>query len=148
MFQQYDYTQMFDTIDLMEACSDMFDTGVKNEHLCLLYETNKKIEMKVNTVYGQTDTQTIRRSVLQGDSWGPSFASVQCDKIGQAAHQSGLHNLYKKKVPIGPLGMIDDLVGVTEAGFRAQEMNSFINLKSAEKKIPVWFFQVQNYAGG
>ena len=29
--------------------------------------------------------------------------------------------------------MIDDIVGVTEAGINAQKMNSFINLKTAEK---------------
>ena len=31
------------------------------------------------------------------------------------------------------LGLVDDIIGVTEAGFKAKQMNSFINVKSAEK---------------
>ena len=42
---------------------------------------------------------------------------------------------YKNIVQVGVLGQIDDLIGVTEAGFRAQELNSFINTKSAEKRL-------------
>ena len=31
--------------------------------------------------------------------------------------------------------MVDDIVGVSEAGIKAQKMNSFINLKTAEKSL-------------
>ena len=31
--------------------------------------------------------------------------------------------------------MVDDIVGVSEAGKDAQNMNSFINLKTAEKSL-------------
>ena len=33
------------------------------------------------------------------------------------------------------LGLVDDTIGVTEAGFMAQQMNAFINVKTAEKSL-------------
>ena len=33
------------------------------------------------------------------------------------------------------LGIIDDVIGVTEAGYQAREMNALMNIKSAEKKL-------------
>ena len=33
------------------------------------------------------------------------------------------------------LGMVDDLVAITEAGYKAKEMNMFLNVKTAEKSL-------------
>eukprot|EP00092_Neocalanus_flemingeri_P018346 GFUD01019855.1.p1 GENE.GFUD01019855.1~~GFUD01019855.1.p1 ORF type:complete len:188 (-),score=16.48 GFUD01019855.1:408-971(-) len=41
VFQFYDYAQMFDSINLEEAISDIFDTGVEDENLNLIYNANK-----------------------------------------------------------------------------------------------------------
>ena len=43
--------------------------------------------------------------------------------------------LYKNVLPVGFLGLVDDVVGITEAGGKAQMLNSFINVKSAEKYL-------------
>ena len=42
---------------------------------------------------------------------------------------------YKGHVPVGVLGMIDDLVGVSESGVKAKQLNAYINVRSAEKKL-------------
>ena len=31
--------------------------------------------------------------------------------------------------------MVDDIIGVTEAGYKAKQMNTFINVKTAEKTL-------------
>ena len=49
--------------------------------------------------------------------------------------RAGHYYLYKDKLPVGFLGLVDDIVGITEAGFKAQQLNAFINLKSAEKTL-------------
>ena len=36
---------------------------------------------------------------------------------------------------MGFLGLVDDIVGITEAGFKAQQLNSVINIKTAEKAL-------------
>ena len=43
--------------------------------------------------------------------------------------------LYKDRLPIGFLGLVDDIIGVTEAGIEAQKLNAFVNLKTAEKSL-------------
>ena len=38
-------------------------------------------------------------------------------------------------MPVSILGLVDDMLGITEAGFQAQQMNTFMNVKTAEKKL-------------
>ena len=38
-------------------------------------------------------------------------------------------------MPVGFLGLVDDTVGTTEAGFKASKLNSIINVKTAEKTL-------------
>ena len=54
LFQIYDYRQMFDSIDLEEAISDLFDIGMKDDTLVLVYKANKQIYMAVKTPTGLT----------------------------------------------------------------------------------------------
>ena len=45
---------------------------------------------------------------------------------------------YKVHVPLGTLGMMDDIVGVSENGVHATQLNAFVNIKTAEKKLQFW----------
>jgi hypothetical protein len=87
--QIYDYAQMFDSVDLQEALSDLCDSGVTDDTLSLLYQANAEVYMSVKTPEGLTDRQTIRNIVLQGDTWGSLLASVQVDRIGQESMEAG-----------------------------------------------------------
>ena len=49
--------------------------------------------------------------------------------------EAGHFYKYKDQLPIGFLGLVDDIVGVTEVGFKAAQLNTFINLKTAEKSL-------------
>ena len=49
--------------------------------------------------------------------------------------QAGHYYKYKDKLPVGFLGLVDDIVGISEAGYKAQQQNVFINLKTAEKTL-------------
>ena len=135
VLQIYDYRQMFDAIFLEEAISDIFDAGCKDDNLLLLYEANKEISMTINTPHGQTEEQTIKNVVLQGDTFGSLLASVQVDQICQEVDKAGLGYKYKDVLPVSMLGLVDDLIGITNAGHQAQQMNALINLKSAEKRL-------------
>ena len=134
-FQFYDYKQMFDSVNLKQAISDLYDYGVKDDDLQLLYKANEEIYMAVKTPGGLTNRQKISNSVLQGDTWGPMLASLQVDKIGKSIEETEIGYLYKDQLPISMLGLVDDIVGVTEAGFRAQQLNVMINVKTSEKGL-------------
>ena len=42
---------------------------------------------------------------------------------------------YKRYIPVPILGQIDDTIGVPEAGFKAAQLNSFMNVKTADKYL-------------
>ena len=80
--------------------------------------------MAVKTANGLSDRQIVSDIVLQGDTFGSILASVQVDKIGQDCMEAGHFYLYKNILPVGFLGLVDDIVGITQAGHKAQQLNS------------------------
>ena len=135
MLQISDYKQMFDGMNLKQAISDIYDFGLNDDQLSLVYQANKEIFMAVNTPGGITERQVIENTVLQGDTWGSILASVQVDTIAQECSEEGYGYLYKNILPVGILGLVDDTIGVTETGYQAQMMNAFLNVKTAEKGL-------------
>ena len=134
IFQIYDFKQMFDGIVLEEGLSDIFDVGIQDDSLKILYEANKKINMSVKTEDGLTDRKEIFSSILQGDTWGTTVASVQSDNLVKHIDPS-LSYRYKSVVNVLCLGQVDDIIGVTEAGVKSQELNATINIRSAFKRL-------------
>ena len=126
---------MFDSIDLQQALCDIYDAGVDDDCLALLYDANKEIHMSVKTPTGLTDRQILTDIVLQGDTFGSILASVQVDTIGKECMKEGFGYLYKNILPVGFLGLVDDIIGITEAGIDAHKMNAFMNVKTAEKTL-------------
>ena len=76
--------------------------------------------MSVNTPAGLNERQILENIVLQGDTWGSLLVSVLVDSIGQECSTTGYVYKYKEKLSIVLLGLVDDIIGVTEAGFKAQ----------------------------
>ena len=60
---------MFDGMESSEACGDMFDYGVKDDHLKLIHEANKNVVISVKTPQGQSEEYTLTDRVMQGDTW-------------------------------------------------------------------------------
>ena len=89
LLQIYDYSQMFDSISLSQAVSDVYDAGFDDDKLALVYKANDEINMAVNTPSGLSERQEIKNCVLQGDTFGSLLASVQVDSIGQECVEAG-----------------------------------------------------------
>ena len=135
ILQIYDYSQMFDSIDLKQAISDIYEAGLTDNNLSLLYKANSEIFMAVKTPSGNTERQKIANTVLQGDTFGSLLASVQVDSIAQECSKSGYGYNYMEKLPVAIFGLVDDTVTVTEAGYKAHAMNVIMNIKTAEKGL-------------
>ena len=126
---------MFDSIHLEQALSDIFDVGVNDDTLALLHKANEEVHMSVKTPSGLTDGQIVKNIVLQGDTFGSILASVQVDSIGKDCMKEGFGYLYKNSLEVSFLGLVDDIIGVTEVGVKAQMLNAFMNIKTAEKTL-------------
>ena len=122
---------MFDSVNLKEAINDLYDYGVKDDNLSLIYKANEEIQMAIKTPGGLTDRQRITNSVLQDDTWGSMMASVQVDTFGKAIEEEGIGYLYKNVLPITMLGLVDDVVLVTDTGYKAQQMNMILDVKTS-----------------
>ena len=135
VLQIYDYKQMFDSMDLRQAISDVYKAGMTDSDVKLVYEANREIYMAVNTPSGLTDREKVENSVLQGETWGSLLASVQVETIGKKCEELGYGYSYKNSLYVGILGLVDDIIAVTEAGPKAHVMNVFLNVKTAEKSL-------------
>jgi hypothetical protein len=113
VLQIYDYKQMFDAIHLKQALSDVYDFGLNDDNLSLIYQANRDVRMAVNTPSGLTERQSLKNVILQGDTFGSILASVQVDSIEKEVEASGYGYMYQDKLPVSLLGLVDDMIGVT-----------------------------------
>jgi hypothetical protein len=121
---------------LEETMNDMFEAGVDDDHLALIYEANKEVQVAVKTPNGLTDRVTFKEIILQGDVFGPIECSVSVDTYGKECLEEDKHlYLYKDEVAVPILTMVDDALAVSECGYKTNMLNSFINTKTNMKKL-------------
>ena len=137
--QILDYKQCFDAMWLEETLNDLYEAGVQDDQLAILYEANKTVDVSVKTPHGLTKREAIQKIILQGDVFGPIECSVTVDTYGKEALAEDKHlYVYKGCVKVPPLAMIDDLITVTECGYKSTMANSYLNSKTAIKKSSIW----------
>ena len=137
--QIYDLKQAFDSLWLTDCMIDLFDTlsdHNRNEKLSLLYKSNQKNLVAINTPHGITERINIRNIVQQGGTWGPLLCSNSIDTIGKQLWNEGrIGYLYKNSVNILPLAMVDDVNVISRCGSDSVILNSYINSKIELKKL-------------
>ena len=134
--QIFDYKQCFDGLWLQECLNDFYEGGMCDDKLALLYNFNKNVNIAVKTPVGKTDRTFISDVITQGDIFGPLFCAKQVDTIGKECLEEEKYTyIYREEVPIPPLSMIDDLLCVTECGFKTTSANAFITFKTDSKKL-------------
>ena len=79
----YDSRQCFDTLWLQECVNDLYDAGIQDDKLALIYEVNKKNQVAIKTPFGITPRVNINQIVLQGEVLGPLQCSVLVDTISK-----------------------------------------------------------------
>ena len=73
---------------------------------------------------------------MQGDVFGPIQCSVSVDTYGKECILEDKHlYTYKDGVQVPALAMVDDVLIVTECGYKSTMANAFINTKSNMKKL-------------
>ena len=137
--QIYDIEKAFDALWLEDCMNDLIDTipaSQQDDKMALLYEGNENNKVAINTAVGQTERVDISRVVMQGGTWGPIKCSNSIDKIGKICHDSGKHfYLYKDRVRILPLVMVDNLLAVSTCGHQSVALNTFLTTHCEMKKL-------------
>ena len=82
--QVYDVRKCFDELDLDECVNDLYEAGIKDDKLNMIYEGNRNSNMAVNVPsIVLTERTQISKKVTQGGPLGPTVCAVHIDKIGK-----------------------------------------------------------------
>ena len=81
--QIVDVRQCFDGLWPEECLNDLYQYGIQDDCLPLLYNGFSDIEIKVKTPVGITQAAKIEKTVMQGDVCGSPACSVSVDLIGK-----------------------------------------------------------------
>ena len=124
-----DYRQCFDTVSVDVASNDLYNTGVINDQLNLIYECDSLSKIAVKTPVGLTRRVDVEKVVAQGEVMSPLKCTVMVDSIAQSHMENLSDNLYRYKdsVPIPPLGMVDDRIVVSHCRLDSALATSHIN---------------------
>ena len=131
--QLYDVKQAFDSLDLEECCNDLYDAGIQDEKLTMIYEGSRINNVAISTPVGESDRTYINDIVTQGGTLGGMMCSLQIDDIGKdALVRDEYMYYYQDKVGIGHL---DEVMGIAKCGAKSVATNAYINSKFEAKKL-------------
>ena len=135
--EQVDYKQMFDSEKLTICLNALAESEVKDDKLVVIYEANKNNSIAVKTPSGELSRrERITENLMQGEVMAPLISSNLVDKIGKECKEKKEHlYLFKEKVEVPPLSLVDDLILVSECGHKTTKMNSFINSRTNMNKL-------------
>ena len=133
--QVLDFKQCFDALWLEECLNDMFEGGIEDNMLPLIYEAGRNVNIAVKTASGISSRKDIDKIVMQGDVFGSLMCSKTVDTVGKECLENKKHlYLYKEIVEVPPLAMVDDIVTISECGHKTTAMNAFIDTRGSCKK--------------
>ena len=127
-FQIYDIEKCFDNLWLHEVSNCLYQAGLNNDKLPLLFLENNTAHVAVKTSGGISCCVNIYDIIMQGSVWGSICCVVLMDRLGQIAYENpDLLYYYKGLVATPPLQMVDDILGVQNCSRKSLRMNGVIN---------------------
>ena len=132
----YDVEKCFDSLWLTECINEMYEAGIRNDKLCLLYLSNKDAQIVIKTASGKTDQMSIKDKVMQGRVWGGLMCTTTMDKLCKLVYNDEtLIYKYKGKVDVPPLEMVDDIITISKGGSTGVALNQTVNTFLELKKL-------------
>ena len=110
----------------------MYTGGLRDNKFNIVHNANSNVNIVVKTPVGNTTKESIKNVVIQDDV----LCSKQVDMFGKECVEENKYTyLYKEEVQIPPLSMVDDIICISECGFRSVMINSYLRCKSSSKKL-------------
>ena len=134
--QVFDIEKCFDALWAQECINDIYDAGLQNDKLPLLFlETrNGKCAVKVNE--GKSKRFDIENIIMQGTVWGSLFCTTSMDKLARLIYsKEELLYRYKGVVDTPSLGMVDDVLSIQKCSRKTVKTNATINAFVELKKL-------------
>ena len=118
----------------------MYEAGVDNDQFTMIANANKRCEVAVKTPWGGLCEKFLVYEVeMQGSVLAPLRCSLQVDSLGKQFMVDKEMNSqvykYKNCVSIPPLGMIDDIIAITNCGVNSVKINAAVQSKIDTKRL-------------
>ena len=81
--QVYDIAKCFDSLWLHEVINTLFEAGLQNDKLPLLFLENNNTQVAVKTNERMSRRVSIQNIIMQGSIWGSLCCVVMMDKLGK-----------------------------------------------------------------
>ena len=127
-FQIYDIEKCFDKLWLHEVINCLYEAGLRNDKLPLLFLENVNAQVAVKSNEELSRRIDIKELIMQGSVWGSISCVVLMEKMGKLAYKTPeILYYYKNLVGIPPLQMVDDVLGIQRCSAKSSQLNSMIN---------------------
>ena len=134
--QVYDVETCFDSLWLQECINDVYEAGLQNDKLPLLFLENSNAKVAVKTSKGTSKRINIKNIIMQGSVWGSILCTTSMDKLGKLVYEDeNLIYRYKGEVAVPTLCMVDDVLAVQKCSKASLQINSVINSFMETKKL-------------
>ena len=125
--QVYDVEKCFDSLWLKEVISCLYEAGLQNDKLPLLFLENRNAQVAVKTWGGISERASISEIIMQGSVWGSICCVALMDKLGKYVYEhKELQYYYKGLVGCPPLQMVDDILTLQTCS-KANTLNTVVN---------------------
>ena len=132
----FDVEKCFDSLWLQECINDLYENGLQNDKLPLLFKENTNANIAVKSSSGMSNRRTIHNLVMQGTVWSSLLCTASIDQLGKLLYKSDkLLYKYKGVVKTPSLGMVDDILAIQKCSDKTVELNSVINAFIESKKL-------------
>ena len=132
----YDVYKCFDSLWLSECINDLFEAGLTNDKLKLLYLSNKTANIAIKTSSGQTERFSIEDIVMQGTVWAGLMCTLTMDKLCKLINsKENLLFKYRGVVNVPPLEMIDDIITAAQCWEKSVALNETVNTFIEHNKL-------------
>ena len=128
--QIMDIEKCFDKLWLESCINALYEAGMKNDLLNLLYLENKNAQIAVKVNGRMTERRNVMDVVMQGSVWGSLKCTSVMDRLNKIMlSKEGLQYNYRgdENIPIGVMSMVDDTLQVQECGTKSVSCNSVVN---------------------
>ena len=132
----YDVEKCFDALWAQECINTLYECGLNNDKLVLLFEETKHARIAIKTAMGITERISIENVIMQGTVFGSIICTSVMDKLAKLFYQDEtLIYKYKGVVDVPVLGMVDDVLNVATCSEQAVMSNSTVNVFMEQNKL-------------
>ena len=128
--QVMDIQKCFDKMWLEASINSLYNAGLNNDNLNLLYLENNNANVAVKVNNNLSRRFSVKNVIMQGTVWGSLQCTTQMDELNKIMKQDKtLQYKYKNdpNINIGVLGVVDDTLAISECGNMSVVKNAVVN---------------------